>query len=516
MKKRKIIYPILLSALFAFPFQVKALTKQETIYTNLDNYGNVKQISVTNHLSHTSKEEIEDYTKLNNILNINGKETYTLNENRLTWKSEGQDIYYRGETKKELPITTTIEYYLNGEKINPEEILRKSGKITIKIQFQKKQKTPFVITLGMILNNEENKNISITNGKIIDSGTHSTMIALASPGLDKNLELQELKSLNEITISYETTNFSTKEMYMVATPKFLEDVDLKIFDKLKALGNNLNKLEESAHILEKGTKELETGSLSLVKGSNEITKNLKTAVEAIKKLETGSKTIEQEIEKTRILLNQAADSLKDSSITNSIASLSTLKTKNETAKKSLIQKLTTTTNMDYQTLMTYYQTNLAHYQGNDTNALTLKSNCELVLLLDANTKAYDTLLNKLTPLLKQIEELSNYLSKINELKKGVTELTNGLSQVESGMNKLYDGSKTLTNGIERLHKGTNTLATGMNSFNKKGINTLSQYGKNLTRIGRNANESINLSKDYKGFATNNANNTTFVYKIEKN
>jgi len=516
MKKRKLIYPILLGTFLLFPTHIEALTKQETIYTNLDKYGNIEKVSVTNHLSHMDKEEIEDYTELNNILNINGNETYTLNEDRLTWKSEGRDIYYRGTTEKEQPIKTTIEYYLENEKVNPDDILGKSGKITIKIQFEKQQPTPYVIALGMILNNEENSNISITNGKAVDSGTHSTMIALASPGLDENFKLLELKSLNEITISYETTNFSPKEMYMIATPKFLEEVDLKIFDKLNALGNNLQKLEESAELLEKGTKELETGSLSLVNGSNEITKNLKTALEAIKKLETGSKTMEQEIKKANTLLNQAAASLKDSNISSSITGLSTLKAKNEAAKKALIQTITTTTNMDYQTLMTYYQTNLVNYQGSDPNTLTLKANCELILLLDANIKTYDTLLNKLTPLLKQVEELSSYLSKINELHKGVTELTNGITQVKTGMNKLYEGSKTLTNGINSLHIGVNTLATGMTTFNKEGINTLTQYGKKLTNLGVKAKNTINLSKEYNGFATNNANNSTFVYKIEKN
>lgn len=524
MKKRKLIYPLLIGILIAFPFQVEALTKKETIYTNLDRYGNVEKSSVTNHLSRTDKSVLEDTTEIKEILNINGTETYTLNEDRLTWKSEGRDIYYRGTTEKDLPITTSIEYFLENEKVDPKDVIGKSGNIKIKISFQNNQKqkiknnemyTPFVITLGMILNNEENTNIEITNGKITDSGTKNIIIGLAAPGMYENFNIQELKNLNEITISYKTTNFSPKEIYMVATPKLLEETDLKIFNKLDTLTNNLQTLQTSINTIEEGAKKLESGSNALLAGSTEITNNLKIVLEAVKKLEAGSKTINAEINNALPLLNNAANSIKNANLKDSLTNLTLLKKKNESAKQSILNTLTKETNMDYATLMTYYKTNLVNYQGTDKDALTLKANCELILLLEANSTTYDTFINTLTPLLKQIENLSSYLTKIEELNKGMTEFTSGLKEVKTGLSKLYEASKTLTNGTKDLNTGIKELESGITTFNQKGIKTLSKYGKTITNYKNKAQNLVNMSKEYSGFASSNANNTTFIFKIEK-
>ena len=520
-KMTKITSALLLGGILIQPLSVQALTKNETIYTNLDIYGNVKTSSVTNHLSDIAEaKDVEDTTELKEILNINGKETYTLHEERLTWNALGRDIYYRGTTEKELPITTSITYYLENEEVDPKNILGKSGKIKIKFSFQNTQKqknvyTPFVVTLGMIVDNEENTNIEITNGKIVDSGTKNIVIGIAAPGMYENFKIDELQSLNEITITYNTTNFSSKEMYMVATPKLLSDTDLKVFDKLTSLTNNFTTLQESINTIESGAKKLTSGSNALVKGSNEITTNLNTAIEAVKKLEAGSTTLSEEINNAIPLLKKAAASINDANLSGSLAGLTTLKTKNESAKKALITSVSSATNMDYNTLMTYYKTNLANYQGSDATTLNLKANCELILLLEANINTYNTFINQLTPILKQVENLASYLTKIEQLNNGVTELTNGLSQVKVGLSKLYEGSKTLSNGTKTLHTGIEELTTGISTFNKKGIHVLSKYGNTITDYKNKATEIVNASKEYNGFTSNNANNTTFVYKIEK-
>lgn len=522
MKKiTKLTSAFLIGSLIIQPISTNALTKNETIYTNLDVYGNVEKSSVTNHLGGIKDTtEIEDTTELKEILNINGSETYTLHEERLTWNGLGRDIYYRGTITKDLPITTTIEYFLDGEKVDAKDILGKSGKIEMKIHFQNNQKqqnvyTPFVVTLGMILDNEENTNIEITNGKVTDTGTKNIIIGLAAPGMYENFNIKELESLDEISITYDTTNFSSKEMYMVATPKLLSDTDLKIFNKLDTLTTNLKTLQTSINTIESGAKKLESGSSTLVKGSNEITTNLNTALEAVKKLEAGSITLSKEINNAIPLLNKAAESIKNANLKDSLTGLTTLKNKNESAKNALIASVTSATNMDYNTLMTYYKTNLANYQGSDATTLSLKANCELILLLDANTNTYNTLIKELTPLLKQVESLTSYLKKIEELNKGVTELTNGLTQVKTGLSKLYEGSKTLTNGAKTLNAGVEELSTGITTFNKEGIQSLSKYGSTITNYKNKAKAVINASKEYSGFTSNNANNTTFVYKIEK-
>lgn len=530
MKKRnKLIYPLILSGLLLTPaFSVNALTKKETVYTNLNYAGSTIKSSVTNHLFVREQKEIKDETELKDILNINGVETYTMKEDQIIWNGNNKDIFYRGNIEKDLPIKVTLEYFLNDELVDAKDILGKNGDIKIKISFKnneentvpingknEKMYTPFVITLGMILDSDVNQDLEINNGKIVDSGTKNMVVGIASPGMYENFGIEELKSLEDITITYKTTNFETTDIYLVATPKLLEDTDFKIFDKMNRLSKNIDTLKSSMDTIENGAKELESGSKTLASGSNEITNNLKTALEAIKKLEAGSKELKTNIDKAIPLLNKAAESIKNANVTNSLAGINTLKEKNKMAKNALISTLTSKTNMDYQTLMNYYKTTLMNYNGTDTNLLTIKSNCELILLLDANETTYETLINKLTPLLKQVENLTSYLTKINALQKGVNELNGGLTQVKNGMTKLYAGSKTLTNGTNTLQNGITTLTSGITKFNKEGITPLVKYSSTIKNYSNKAKTLVNLSKEYNGFSTNNATNTTFVYKIEK-
>ena len=53
---------------------------------------------------------------------------------------KGNDIYYQGKTDKELPVKQTISYYLDGEKMDPDEIAGKSGKVTIRFDYKNNQK----------------------------------------------------------------------------------------------------------------------------------------------------------------------------------------------------------------------------------------------------------------------------------------------------------------------------------------------------------------------------------------
>ena len=150
--KRNILGTLLITS-FIVPMNTFALTKEEVVFTTLKNNGEVKQSIVNTHLKYVSKEKQEDETILKNILNISGKEEYEKNNNILTWKTEGKDITYQGETDKESPIKVDIKYYLDGKEIEKSKLLGKKGKVKIEANFtntlyneEYDMHTPFVVT----------------------------------------------------------------------------------------------------------------------------------------------------------------------------------------------------------------------------------------------------------------------------------------------------------------------------------------------------------------------------------
>ena len=135
------------------------------------------------------------------------------------------------------------------------DIIGKSGNVKIKINFENTLKnlvqingkntelyTPFVTTIGTMIDAKNNTNLKINNGKIISTGTRNMVIGIASPGLYESLNLKEFQKLNEITIEFVTTNFNLNSIYIISTPKILEDTDLKIFEKMHEENLLINKM----------------------------------------------------------------------------------------------------------------------------------------------------------------------------------------------------------------------------------------------------------------------------------
>lgn len=200
---------------------VLAYTKDETVYTKLDSNGESYKTIVTDHIS-GEEQIINDLTDLSNIKNVSGEEVYTIDGNKITWKTNGEDIHYQGESTKELPITCKIKYELDNVEMTKDEIEGKSGRAKITISYTNNEKhivkinggnqtlyTPFVIGSGIVFDNKNNKNIEVQNGKIINDGSKTTIVGITAPGLQESLGVdKDIVDIPEkIEITMDTTNF---------------------------------------------------------------------------------------------------------------------------------------------------------------------------------------------------------------------------------------------------------------------------------------------------------------------
>ena len=124
MKTKTINKLISLSIITSFmltPVSTFALTKNETVFSSLNTNGNISKTTITNHLKIKTTKELEDESELNDIINLNGNETFKQDKNILRWQTDGKDIYYQGTTKKSLPLDIKIKYFLDDKEQKPEE-----------------------------------------------------------------------------------------------------------------------------------------------------------------------------------------------------------------------------------------------------------------------------------------------------------------------------------------------------------------------------------------------------------
>ena len=299
----KITSSILLLSMLAYTMPVFGYTKEETVYSKIDASGKNYKTTVSSHIKNTDGMEIiNDVSNLMNIENVSGNNEMTKNTNTLTWKANGNDIYYQGNTNKELPIDINIKYYLNDVEVFAKDIAGKTGKVKVIYEFKNKESkrvvingkyetlyVPFIVGIGSIIDNDVNKNIEITSGKVIDNGNKSMVFGLAFPGMQESLGIEKntLKIPSTIEVTMDSKEFKMGEIYVFATPKLIEENDFELLNKLDKICNMAGELKDASSKLVEGTDALDEGAKKLNEGTNEALSGAKLILSNVK-ASTGS------------------------------------------------------------------------------------------------------------------------------------------------------------------------------------------------------------------------------------
>ena len=235
-----------------------AQEKEETVYVKADADGGVNKIIVSNWLKNEDgAQEIKDASELTDIKNVKGDETFTQEGKEITWQAAGNDIYYQGETTKELPVGVKITYYLDGREVSPEELAGKSGKVRIRFDYINNSRdgaiyTPFTMATGVILPVENFTNVEAVNGKVISDGSKNIVIGMGFPGLAESLKLSEsdltkdfeVPDYFEITADAEAFNLAMTAT--VAAVADLSEFGLEDVDSLDDLQDSLQELQDAS------------------------------------------------------------------------------------------------------------------------------------------------------------------------------------------------------------------------------------------------------------------------------
>lgn len=527
---KKILASSLVLTLALTPISTLALSKEETVYAKLNSDGSVKSILVNEHLINNEKlDSIEDYSELEDILNINSNHTYTKKDNLLTWDSKGSDIFYQGISKKETPVTENITYKLNGEDISLNDLIGKSGKVEITIKYNNTDKhvinkqtlyTPFVVTTATMVDGANNSDITVTNGKVVNNGSNFIVVGLSTPGLYESLGLQELKGLDTVKISYNTTKFKLSSIYSVVTSKLIDNNDLDIFSKLNTVYSSVNKLQDSMNQIESGSKTILENLKTIDEGSSLISENLNTVVEKLEQIKEGSASLDTNLEQIITTLDNVIASFNSSENQAKIESIKTLIATNTNT----ITKLTegnANSKLAYENyhldMLTYAQveamsSDLVSAKYNFENNYDMNNN--LIYLLTKNNEALTSSLETLNSIQSQITTLDGYLK---QMKTGTNTLKDGTSMLYSGVSVLNTKMKELSDGTSKLQNGMNTLNTGITTFNQQGINTLSNLATKANSISSKASTLMKLGEEYQTFDTKGENvesSTRFVLVVD--
>ena len=430
--------------------------KEETVYVNAKASGKTDKVTVSNWLKNSGSVSgnLEDESTLSDIKNVKGDEKYTSDGDKLTWATDGEDIYYQGTTDKKLPVSVKLNYYLDGKQMKPSELKGKSGHLKITVDYKNNEKqnvsldgkdtevyTPFVMMTGMILPNETFSNVAIDNGKVVSDGNRNIVLGFAVPGMKESLGMNDFSqsssqvSLPEsLEISADVTDFTMSSTYTVALSDILEDLNVKEIVDYSSLQSALDELENAALELVSGTDTLSSGAAQLSSGAAELEDGIKKYTDGTDTLANGVVSYvngEQQLADGAKSLTELSAGL--SQVQSAVSQLSaatdgSLTSVNEKDIKAGAQKLADGTQQLVQVLGT---------EAVQAVMQQVTSMIEMGKALIEETKGLETSLQNgiVTPvqdLAAQAQAISGELQKISDLQ---TNLTNACTAVNTAVNE---------------------------------------------------------------------------------
>ena len=557
----KITSGVLLCTMLAYTTPVLAFTKDETVYSKIDSNGNNYNTIVNDHIINDEQEQlINDISDLLNIKNVNGDEEFSQDGNNLVWHAEESDIYYQGESQKELPIECNVKYELDGNEITASELVGKNGKVKITIEYINKDAhtvningkdqtlyTPFVVVCGTIIDNNNNRNIEITNGKTVDDGSKTTVIGISLPGLQESLNISKDKIdiPNTIEITMDSTDFELNNIVTYVTPKVLEENDMELFKKLDKIYNQVDTLQSSSKQIEEGANSLkegtatyseksqefnnaveqvskgvssvnqnyskidagisslndssatlESGAKSVSEGTLAVSENLQTISSKLSELQTGTQSLKQGESQLEAGLDQIITSVSSIQGTDNSAKITEL---NQliTANQNTIDSLKTSN----ETLTTQLS-QIEDEKTKQTIATQIETNKSIIKLLETNIVAYNKTISTLKGAdMSSIKELQVALNTLKQglqsLQTGTDTLYNGTTALQTGTGALASKTKELAQGTQSLYEGTVKMSEGTATLNsgstqlKQGLNTLDVGGSKLEAASNQLTEGAN-------------------------
>ena len=283
-------------------------SKDETVYVLAGADGTVQKIIVSDWIKNAmAADSLEDKTELSDIENIKGDESFTLGgDNSCVWDAQGNDIYYQGNIEKELPVQMSVCYTLDGQAIAPEALAGQSGHVTIRFDYQNMQyeevlldgKTekiyvPFTMLTGMLLDTEVFRNVTISNGKLINDGDRIAVVGIAFPGLQEDLAIskEKLDIPDYVEISADVENFEMGMTMTLATTELFGAIDSDKLD-LHELSDAMAELTDAMDQLMDGSSQLYDGLCTLLEKSGDLVSGINKLAEGAAQLKAGAESLD--------------------------------------------------------------------------------------------------------------------------------------------------------------------------------------------------------------------------------
>ena len=498
-----------------------SFTKSETVYAVMNGDGSIKSTTVSEHLYNAAGlSSVTDKTSLTNIQNTESDAPFTQNGEELVWNTDDTDVYYKGDTTRALPIEAKVTYALDGQEAPLEDLLGKSGHLTVTIALTNNETgtvevngktrtivTPLITAVGVLFG-QDATNLSAGHG-IVESAAKSNVAAFVTlPGvrdslsglLPEDLDTVEDYLQDTVTVEADVTDFTCPQVMIACATSTaalgtdnvfdLSGID-ELTDGVGKLNDAMSQLLDGAAQLVDGTAQLAEGTLALLDGANTLNNGAAALDQGLGQLTTGLDTLSSNNAALNSGAQQVADGvlasanktlkeggLIDTDMTwdNYAEVIDNILTMNDKTLAAGRKKMVRTI-WEQAPSFKDSQLDLALYlSATKTNhdleaALRLMQNYDPSMLcgmlqMVTSSEARNTAKAELkyqvenSQDIADVRALKDSLAKIQYFVSSVNQYTNGVQTAADGAHSAKDGSAQLAAGTQTLYDGVNTLNDG--------------------------------------------------------
>ncbi|WP_163972066.1 coiled-coil domain-containing protein [Oceanobacillus halotolerans] len=487
--------------------------KNEIVYATLRANGEQKDMYVVNNFTIDEPGKMVDYGPYASVENLTNLQEITLNEDQVTFTATEDQFYYQGDIDGQpLPWDIAVSYKLDGETVNPEELVGQDGKFEMKIDITANEEVDsvffenYMLQLSLPLDSEIFQHIEAKDGMVANAGKNKQVTYTVMPESEESFVIKadvtdlEMESM-EITALPSSMSIDAPDAdEMTDDMKSLSDATTDINDGVGELNDGISELSdgiadlhEGSESYQEGTKEIDKGSTDLIEGSEAIDQSLE---EMSKALETNSSEMGLgQFEDLVEGLNQIAEGMKETedslagfkeqyseayaALDESIENIPTDVAPEDLAEfqnseNEAIGQLLETYQAASTTKVIYSEVKEAFQAVNPTLAGVIESLKTMRTNLETMASGLEESLDEMDmdDSITQLQEgLSALSSNYKDFHSGLVEYTDGVGELSASYGEIHDGFTEVKNGttemedgVSELHDGTEELADSTNDL----------------------------------------------------
>ena len=497
----------------AFAATKAPFSKDETVYAVMAADGSVTKTTVSEHLYNADGlAGVEDRSTLKNIVNTESFAEYTRNGDTLVWNTDDTDVYYKGDTDRQLPISAKVTYTLDGKTAPLSELLGQSGHLVLTIDLTNNETgkvtvngkertivTPLVTAVGVVLGDDAS-NVNAVNG-LLESAAKSSVAAFVTlPGVKESLDGLLPEQVNGVAEYLQDSVTVEADVESLTAPQIL----LACAASAEALGqgdevfdlDSLNDLTDGIAALNDAMNQLLDGANQLDSGLGQLTEGLDTLTSNNAALTSGAQQVADGV------LDSANQTLMENGLIDTpmtwdtyeavIDDILSLGDKTLAAgRKKMVRTI-----WEQAPQFKASQLDIALYLAATRTDHDLEAALRLMQSFspdfimgwlkkltdsDAQQKIHDELVYQtansedmasVRALKENLGQIQFFVSSVGQYADGVAAAADGAHTAKDGSAQLASGASALYDGVLQLQNGTDQLSGGLVQFNDEGISQL--------------------------------------------